>query len=236
MKIPFVLPSELGIEKKFLQEVVESKGGFVGIPDQIFTKNLLIASDKMDDFVKEWRSKFDFHLAEFQMDVNPNPKYNPESINIQCSLNPFEPALQRPTARYVFPSTEFVDANWKISGKFGVSASLGFNKLPDFLDEKSKFGIDGEAKIEFSYAPKVARIDSGTSGSQFHWNFRSAEGKGPQGGLDLKIVIMRPRTTNRITASFEVAVRFDRKNVPIFGDDIARAAWQSIIQFNPGPI
>ena len=235
MESPFIFQSEVKTQESILESVEASKGGKVGIPDRILTKNLLISSDKLDDFVKEWRKKYDFHLAEFQLDINPNPKYDPEWVCITCSLNPWEPTLVRPIAKDLFPSTKFVDKNWKVTGNFGVSASLGFDKLPDFL-QKFDGKINGEAKVEFTYAPKVARVDSGTSGSNFHWNFRKASGEAPLGGLDLKAVILRSRAViEPIQALFEIAVKFDRLKLP-WGDDMARATAESLIEFNAGPI
>ena len=235
MEYSLFLPSELKTQESILRSVVPSKGGKVGIPDQILTKNLLIASEQIDDFVKEWRLKYDFHLAEFQLDINPNPDYNPEWVTITCSLNPWEAALSRPTAKDLFPSTEFVDANWKVSGNFGVSASLGFDRLPEFL-QKFEGKTKGEAKIEFTYAPRIARVDSGTSGSNFHWNFRKVRDEAPIGGLDLKAVILRPRAVGQIKAHFEIEVNFDRRSIPFFGNDKARAAAESTIEFNPSPV
>lgn len=234
MKSQLYLPSEFKGEETLLKSVDESKGGYVGTPDQIFTKNMLKASKELDSFSKEWRKKYDFHLAEFQVDINPNPDYNPEWVSIACSLNSWEPALSRPTVTKVFPSTEFVDANWKLEGDFGVSASLGFDRKPEFL-KKFEAETKGEAKFTFHYNPKIARTDSGTSGSNFHWNFRKASGKFPVGGLELIAVIMRPRNVEQIMVYFEIAVMFDRRNL-FWGDCLARATGESKVQFTPGPV
>ncbi len=231
-----LLPSEIEAQTAILQEAQESKGGYVGIPDQIFSKNLLIEATQVDDFVREWRSKYDFHLSEFQIVINAKPQYRPKCVNIQCTLNPWDPPLQRPCVTHIFPSTEFVDPNWKVSGDFGVSASLGFNKLPDLMKKFSEGGFEGEAKVEFSYIPRIARVDSGTSGSNFHWNFRSASGEAPQGGIDLKVVIMRPRIVEQMKIFFELGVFFDRRRIPLILNDSARVAGESTIQFNPSPI
>lgn len=232
MNLQLFLPSELETESKglILQEVQESKGGYISIPDQILTKNLLTAAKTDDAFVREWRKKFDFHLAEFQLDINPKSEYLPEWVNIQCVLNDFDQPMQRPIAKSIFPATEFVDKDWKISGKFGVSATEGFKKLPALENV-----VTGEAKIDFTYAPKIARVDSGTAGSSFHWNFRKANNQNPIGGLDLKLVIMRLRSVEQMQLSFEVGVKFNRQNIPLIGDDTARAAGQSLIMFNPSP-
>lgn len=233
-EIPFIFPSDIKKQKSILKGAVKSRGGKVGVPDNILTKNLLIESEKLDSWIKEWRKQYDFHLAEFQIDVNPTPDYDPEWVCISCSVNPWEPVLLRPMAKDLFPATKFVDANWKISGKFGGSASLGFDDLPSFLNN-FEGKINGEAKIEFSYAPKIAQIDSGTSGSNFHWNFRKAENKPPTGGLDLKVILIRPRAVKDMQAVFEVSVKFDRRKLP-WGDDVARASTQTVLSFNSGPI
>ena len=229
-----LFPSEIKGEETILKSVDKSKGGKVGIPDQIVTRNMLKASEKLDSFSKEWRKKFDFHLAEFQVDINPNPKYSPEWVNITCGLNPTDPVLSRPIVTRLFPSTEFVDASWKVEGDFGVSASLGFDKKPEFL-KKFEAEPKGEVKFEFHYSPKIARIDSGTSGSNFHLNFRKARDKFPVGGLELIAVMMRPRSVEHILASFEIAVMFDRRNLP-WGDCLARATGDSSVQFTSSSV
>lgn len=223
MKVPLLFPDDL--TKPILKSVHESKGGDVSFPDEIFARNLLVDSTD-DKFVQEYKKTHDFHLAEFQVVVNPNPEYKPKRVSISGTLNQQSPALGRPIVRHIFPSTEFVDPNWKISGNFGVTIGEGFKQLP----------AEGEFKVEFNYAPKIARVDSGTTGSNFSWNFRSAKGEAPQGGLDLKVVIMRPRTIEQMLVSFELTVEFDRKNFPVFFNDTARAAGDSLIRFNPSVI
>jgi hypothetical protein len=223
MKVPLLFPGEL--TKTILKSVHESKGGHVSFPDEIFARNLLVESTD-DKFIQEYKKTHDFHLAEFQVVVNPKPEYSPTRVSVSGTLNPWTPALGRPTVRHIFPSTEFVDPNWKISGKFGVSLGEGFKQLPS----------EGEFKIEFNYAPKIARVDSGTTGSNFSWNFRSAKNEAPQGGLDLKVVLMRPSTVEQMKVFFELEVEFDRKLVPFIGNDTARATGESQIQFNPSPV
>jgi hypothetical protein len=103
-----------------------------------------------------------------------------------------------------------VDRNYRIEGKFVASASTGFHQEHAF-DSNFGAGIEGEARINFTYNPMIAAINSGTAGASFHWTFQKAEGKVPIGGLDIKIIIERPREIKEMYINWEVTVQFNKK-------------------------
>jgi hypothetical protein len=166
-------------EKEFIpKSVYPSKGGEIGIPDYHLTRNLLMnqksaSEPEIEPEIDEWRRDYDFHLADLEIDINPNQNFDPYYVRVEGEMNPTLPMEKRPMVKDVFPKTEFVDGNYKIEGNFVASASAGFHQEQVF---NSNFGagIKGEVKIPFKYVPKVAAVNSGTAGSTFHWTFQKA--------------------------------------------------------------
>lgn len=208
-------PSEREVLPK---SVYKSKGGEIGIPDFHLTTNLLMTQKKKkDDFLEQWKRDYDFHFADLEIEINPNQNFDPYYVKLEGEMNPTMPMEKRPSAKDIFPKTEFVHGNFKIEGNFVASASAGFHQEEDF---NSNFGagIEGEAKIIFKYVPLIAAVNSGTAGSTFHWTFQKAEGKEPIGGLGIKMIIERPREVKDMHIIWKVLVQFHKK---WHGDDVA---------------
>jgi hypothetical protein len=186
-----------------------TQGGEIGIPDSHTTANMLMTQMKKEEIIKQWMKEYDFHYADLQIVINPNQHFHPYYVKIEGEMNPGEPVETRPSAKDIFPRTEFVDANYKIEGNFVASASAGFHPEQVF---NSNFGarIEGEAKITFNYHPMIAKVNSGTADSTFYWAFEKAEGKEPIGGLDIKLIIQRLRKVKDMHIVWKVSVTFHR--------------------------
>jgi hypothetical protein len=224
-------PIEL-VEEEYSLSTSGSEGGSITTPDHSTTRNMIKTQKRISKATKEWIEFYDYHYGELQIDINPNNNYNPNQVSIVGTLNHNAPVLKRPNVTDVFPKTEFVDSNWSVQGSFVASASAGF-QTEDIFGSKLAANIEGELEVRFNYNPKIAKIDSGTGGSTFHWNFREANAIKPIGGLRIMMIIQRPRSVKELKILWEVEVKYGKK---YYGADYGRHSSETELEFTESQI
>lgn len=199
--------------------IYQSKGGKVAVPNRVLTTNMVINKLEIDNNIQEWIKDYDFHYASLQIGINPYEGYMPEIVFIQGETNPDLAKEDRPMIKHVFPNTSFSNKNYSIESQIIASANFGFDQLQN-LGNSIGGGLKGQAKITFNYLPTIPVIDSSSNDDIFHWNFRKNGNKIPIGGLDLHMIIARPRKTLDMTIRWSIKVKFKKKYL---GQDIATA-------------
>jgi len=188
----------------------EFKGGRVGIPSRILTRNMIKDTKEVDSTIREWKNEYDFHYGELQIALDLDEGYRPEFVNIRGTMNPRSDPNDRASIKDIFPHTKFEDKNYGMEGKFVASASAGFQQEEIF---SSQFGssIHSEVVFTFKYKPTIPVIESGAAGETFFWNFRKNGNQFPTGGLELKMIIERPRKTKSMYVEWNVLVSYKKK-------------------------
>jgi hypothetical protein len=90
---------------------------------------MLTGQKHLDQSVEEWRKGYDFHCAELQFDIDPNPSFNPSLVRIAGTMNPELNIALRPRVKQVFPATKFVDKNYKVDGILLLQSKQDSNHL-----------------------------------------------------------------------------------------------------------
>jgi hypothetical protein len=214
---PHIEKGDLLFDVDPTKSVYASKGGKVGVPDRILTQNMITSTSPPTENLKQWIKNYDFHYAHLQIGANPDEGYMPQYVKIAGEMNPEMPTDQRPIVQHIFPATVFVNKNYSIDGDFVASASTGFQHLQSFATQ-SDASIKGELKITFKYNPTIPVIDSAATGNSFYWNFRKNGNRIPIGGLDLHIIIARPRKISAMNIQWIISVNYKKK---VMGSDKA---------------
>lgn len=228
-------PRKPAVKARYMGLLIQESLGEIRFPPKLQTHNLLAhwpSGKELPPHIKDCRVKYDYHVTLIPASIWLKKKVKVNSMEIHFEMNPDEEPIFRPTAYYIFPTTEFVEGNIKVSGKVGVSIQGGF-KYVDNFDASG----GGEITLAFDYTRKFAKVTAGgLANYQLFWEFREHKGVDPRGDVLMAVVLQRPRNIQEMQIRvLEAKVTF-AGGVWSVGEPLKKENVDIPIEFREGPI